>query len=62
MSLQPMPFDMVLVAKRIEFLPKLGVLDGFLVGGPPAVLFPAVNPPRDAVFELYRSVVRSDEG
>src|SRR5690349_6154765 len=42
-AFHPMPFDVVPLARRVEPLPELGILDRLLVRRLPAVSLPAVN-------------------
>ena len=48
----PMPAHLVRLQRGVEALPQLGVLDRLLVGGTPAVLLPAVDPPGDALADI----------
>src|SRR5690349_17906027 len=52
MSLDPMPFDPVGRRSGQQLLPQLGILDGLLVGGAPAVLPPLMDPARDPVADV----------
>ena len=52
MALHPMPFDPVRRGGVEQLLPELGILDRLPVGGPPAVLAPAVDPFGDAVADI----------
>ena len=48
-ALDPVPFDIVSGGDFVQALPEVGVLHRFLVGGPPAVPLPAVDPQGDTV-------------
>ena len=52
MALHPVPFDPVRRGGVDQLLPQLGILDRLPVGGPPAVLLPAVDPFGDAVADI----------
>ena len=43
MSLDPMPVNLMAFDCCIQRLPELGILDRFLVGGFPIMLFPVVK-------------------
>ena len=55
-ALDPVPFELVRRARRVEPLPQIDILDRLLVGGLPAVLLPAVDPLGDAVPHVLLSV------
>ena len=49
MALHPVPFDPMPRSRFDQFLPELGVLDGLLVRGSPAVALPIVDPAGDSI-------------
>src|SRR6202012_4107273 len=49
MALDPVPAYLVRLERLLATLPQFGILHRLLVGGAPAVLLPAVNPPGDAL-------------
>src|SRR4029077_14882194 len=51
-ALDPVPAHLMRLQRRVEALPQLGILDRLLVAGAPAVLLPAMNPPRDALAHI----------
>src|SRR5947209_20068075 len=59
-ALDPVPLDPVAGGGVEQLLPQLGVLDGLLVGGPPAVALPIVDPPRDPVADIDAVGVEPD--
>jgi hypothetical protein len=59
-TLDPVPADVVLAERCIEPFPEIHVLHRLLVGGPPAVAFPAVDPLRDAVMHIFAVGVQFD--
>lgn len=61
MPFYPMPVNLMLTDQSIKFLPKFAVFDGLFVSGTPAVLFPPVNPPCNAVFNVA-AVKMNDDG
>ena len=60
MTFYPMPVNLMLTDQSIKFLPKFAVFDGLFVSGAPAVLFPPVNPPCNAVFNIAAVKVNDD--
>ncbi len=62
MALHPMPAHLVPLGGLLEPLPQLDIADRLLVGGPPAVPLPALDPARDAAAEVVRVGVKVDVG
>src|ERR1700733_1615893 len=60
MALDPVPAHLVRLWRFVEALPQLRVLDRLLVGGAPAVLFPAVDPAGDALTDILAVGVEVD--
>jgi hypothetical protein len=59
-TLYPMPFDPMGRGGVDQFLPKLGILDRLLVGRPPSVLPPFVDPAGDPVADVIAVGVKLD--
>src|SRR3954451_12374648 len=52
MALDPAPVDSVRGRSLDQLLPQLGILDRLLIGGPPAVSLPVVDPSGDSVADV----------
>ena len=52
MAAHPFPSDLVALCGGVEPLPQIDILDRLFVGGPPAALFPGVDPLGDAVAQI----------
>ena len=64
MAAHPVPSDLVLGQRGVEASPQLGILHRLLVGGAPAVAFPAVNLAarlEKIVAKLGRTVIASEK-
>src|SRR3546814_8923645 len=61
MALDPVPDDLVRRHRIGQALPEVDILDGLLRRRLPAVAPPAVDPPGDAVAQIVRIGVRSEE-
>ena len=61
MPFHPAPLNVVAADQVVEPLPKIGVLHFLLVGSPPAVALPIVNPLCDSVANI-RAVSMNDDG
>ena len=53
MALNPVPVHLVMAERLVKPLPQVNVLDRLLIRRTPTVLFPAVNPGRDSVLEIF---------
>ena len=60
-AFHPLPGNLVLRGKAVEFLPQVFVFHGLFGGGFPAVFLPAVYPAFHAVFHILR-IGADDDG
>ena len=56
----PVPIDLVALARGVEALPEIDILDGFFLRGLPAVRLPSGDPFGDAVSQILRIRVQVD--
>src|ERR1700688_3641181 len=58
---QPVPMDFVALHRRVEVLPHIDVATRLLVGGAPAIAFPAVDPFGDAAVQILAVGMKLDD-
>ena len=59
-ALDPVPAHLMLVQRGVQPLPEVDILDRLLVGGPPAVPLPAMDPAGDALMDILAVGVEID--
>ncbi len=59
-AFDPVPVDFVVGGGGVEFAPEVGVFDGLLRAGAPAVAFPPGDPLADALADVLRIGVEVD--